>query len=59
MGKVHSIEQLQVSTPSYPGEWILNGRTDYCQLVRNIDTGAIAEEYIVPADTRIPLMRTF
>lgn len=59
MGKVHSIEQLEVSSPSYPGEWIPNGRTDYCQLVRNRDTGTIAEEYIVPADPRIPIMRTF
>ena len=27
--------------------------------MRNRDTGFIAEEYIVPADPRIPLMRTF
>lgn len=59
MGKVHSIEQLAVSTPSYPGEWIPEGRTNYCQLLKNRDTGYVAEEYIVPADERIPLMRTF
>lgn len=59
MGKVHSIEQLEVASPSYPGEWILVGRTDYCDLVQNADTGFIAEQYVVPADTRISLTRTY
>ena len=59
MGKVHSIEQLEVSAPSYPGEWAFAGRTNYCELVRNADTGFVAEQYIVPADPRVPIMKTY
>jgi hypothetical protein len=59
MGKVHSIEQLEVAVPSHPGEWTVVGRTNYCELVKNNETGFLAEQYIIPANPRVPVMRSY
>lgn len=59
MGRVHSIQQLEVCAPSHPGEWILIGRTDYCELLKNTDTGFEAEQYVVQSDPNIPLIKTY
>ena len=58
MGKVQSVQQLQVFSPTYLGEWVTIARNNYCDVVKNADTGLVAEQYIVPADTRISLSRT-
>jgi len=43
----------QVYRASRPGEWVRKGTTGYCDLVRNAQTGQLAELYSIPVDKRI------
>lgn len=42
-----------VHRASRPDEWVRQGTTGYCDLVRNTQTGQIAEQYSIPVDQRI------
>lgn len=53
MGNNKSNGMLDVLRPSKPNEWVREGSTGYCEVVRNTLTGQIAEQYSVAVDGRL------
>lgn len=53
MGNASTVQQLEVAIPSYVGEWKHESSVGHCSLVRNVDTGVVAEQYSIPTDPRI------
>ncbi len=44
---------FEVSKPSEPGEWVKKGTTGYSDIIANVRTGVVAEQYTVPIDRRL------
>jgi hypothetical protein len=48
-----------VVRPSRPGEWVVEGNTGYCDIVRNTTDGTLADMYSTTRDGRIPLAEDY
>jgi|JI6StandDraft_1071083.scaffolds.fasta_scaffold00351_6 serine/threonine protein kinase len=46
----NAVAGVQVYRTSRPGEWVRQGTTGYCDIVKNAQTGEIAEQYSIPID---------
>lgn len=46
MGSATSISSLEVAQPLGP-EWVKEARESYCVVLRNVETGQQAEQYVV------------
>jgi hypothetical protein len=53
MGNNKSSGTIDVLRASRPGEWVKEGSTGYCEIVRSTLTGQTAEQYSVPVDGRL------
>lgn len=53
MGNITSISNLEVAQPLGP-EWVKESRESYCAVLRNIETGQQAEQYVVNISESIP-----
>jgi hypothetical protein len=53
MGSATSIANLEVAQP-LGAEWVKESRESYCAVLRNIETGQQAEQYVVAFNGSIP-----
>ena len=53
MGSATSISNLEVAQP-LGAEWVRESRESYCAVLRNIETGQQAEQYVVAWNGSIP-----